>query len=394
MQSGFNASPTPSPNFGADMWKRQGDPRSVGIDGKGRVWFTLRTRDNAKQPEWCSGPGANAYGKYFAMGRGGKQVANYDPKNGKFENVDTCFTVDHNEFSKDNFIYYGTTGSVGWIDMNTWDKTHDSEKSQGWCPAVVDTNGDGKITPGWTEPDQPIDPAKDHRVTFGCYAIAVNEKDGSIWCSGIGSDQKRLMRLEKGPNPPQTCRAEIYEPPTGQPIELVGTGGIGTDGNGIVYDAWRVSGHFTAFDRSKCKSTKDPKADGQSCPEGWSIYRDTNEPSYANSPYKTTESYLVYMDRWGTLGLGENVPTYASMNADSMEVFDPTTKQFISLRVPYPLGFFSRAGTGRVDDPSTGWKGKGFWASYATYASWHIEGGKGTLPKAVKFQIRPNPLAK
>jgi hypothetical protein len=394
MQSGFNASPTPSPNFGADMWKRQGDPRSVGIDGKGRVWFTLRTRDNAKQPAWCSGPTANAYGKYFAMGRGGKQVANYDPKTQKFENVDTCFTVDHNEFSKDNFIYYGTTGSVGWVDMNTWDKTHDSEKSQGWCPAVVDTNGDGKITPGWTEPDQPVDPTKDHRVTFGCYAIAVNEKDGSIWCSGIGSDQKRLMRLEKGPNPPQTCRAEIYEPPAGQPIDLVGTGGIGTDANGIVYDAWRVSGHFTAFDRSKCKSTKDPKADGQSCPEGWSIYRNTNEPSYANSPYKTTESYLVYMDRWGTLGLGENVPTYASMNADSLEAFDPTTKQFVTLRVPYPLSFFARSATGRVDDPATGWKGKGFWASYATYASWHIEGGKGTLPKAVKFQIRPNPLAK
>ena len=96
----------------------------------------------------------------------------------------------------------------------------------------------------------------------------------------------------------------------------------------------------------------------------------------------------------GTLGLSENVPTYASMNADSMEIFDPTTKQFTTLRVPYPLSFFARSGTGRVDNPNTGWKGKGFWASYSTYASWHIEGGKGTLPKAVKFQMRPSPLAK
>jgi hypothetical protein len=394
MVSGFNASPSPSPNFGPDMWKRQGDPRSVGIDAKGRVWFTLRTRDNQKQPAWCNGPGANDFGKYFPMRQSGKQVANYDPKTGKFENVDTCFTVDHNEFSHDNFIYYGNTGYVGWVDMDTWDKTHDSEKSTGWCPAVIDTNGDGKISTGWTEPDQPVDPTKDHRVTFGCYAIAVNEKDGSLWCSGIGSDQKRITRIEKGAHPPETCKAEIYEPPLGQPIELVGTGGIGTDANGIVYDAWRVSGHFTAFDRSKCKSTKDPKADGQSCPEGWTIYRDPNEPTYTNSQYKSTESYLVYMDRWGTLGLGENTPTYASMNADSMEVFDPTSKKFVTLRVPYPLSFFSRAGTGRIDNPNTGWKGKGFWASYATYASWHIEGGKGQLPKAVKFQMRPNPLAK
>src|SRR5262249_14171308 len=104
--------------------------------------------------------------------------------------------------------------------------------------------------------------------------------------------------------------------------------------------------------------------------------------------------YLLHMDRWNTLGLGKDVPLYASMNTDSMEVFNPATKTFITLRVPYPASFFSRAGTGRVDDPTAGWKGKGFWASYATYASWHIEGGKGTLSKGVKIQMRPSPLAK
>ena len=392
--SGFNAAPTPSPNFGADMWKRNGDPRSVGIDGKGRVWFTLRIRDAGKQPGWCGGAGANKYGKYFPMKQSGKQVANYDPRTQKFENVDTCFSVDHNELSHDNFIYYGSNGAVGWVDMNTWDKTHDAEKSTGWCPAVIDTNGDGKITEGWTEPDQPVDPAKDHRVNFGCYSIAVNEKDGSIWCSGIGSDQKRLTRIEKGSNPPQTCRAEIFEPPPGQKLELVGTGGVQADTNGIVYDAWRVSGHFTAFDRSKCKSTKDPQASGQSCPEGWTIYRNTNEPTYSNSPYKSSEAYLLHMDRADTLGFGKDAPVYANTNTDSLELFQPSTRQFITLRVPYPLSYFARSGTPRVDDPNTGWKGKGFWSSYATYASWHIEGGKGSLPKVLKFQMRPNPLAK
>ena len=394
MVSGFNAAPTPSPNFGANMWKRNGDPRSVGIDAKGRVWFTLRTRDAQQQPAWCGGDKANKFGKYLPIKQSGKQVAVYDPKTQQFENVDTCFNVDHNEFSHDNFIYYGSNGSVGWVDTDTWDKTHDPEKSTGWCPAVIDTNGDGKITPGWTEPDQPVDPTKDHRVTFGCYSIAVNEKDGSVWCSGIGSEQKRLMRLVKGTNPPETCRAEIYEPPTGQPIELVGTGGVQADSNGVIYDGWRVSGHFTAFDRSKCKSTRDPKADGQSCPEGWTIHRNTNEPTYANSPYKASESYLLYMDKWDTLGLGKDTPMYSSTNTDSMEVFQPSTRQFITLRVPYPLSFFARSGSGRVDNPNTGWKGKGFWSSYSTYASWHIEGGKGSLPKAVKFQMRPNPLAK
>jgi hypothetical protein len=394
MVSGFNASPTPSPNFGPDMWKRQGDPRSVAIDATGRVWFTLRTRDNQKQPAWCAGETANRYGKYFPIRQSGKQVAVYDPKTQKFDNIDTCFTVDHNQMGKDNFIYYGTTGTVGWVDMDTWDRTHDSEKSTGWCPAVVDTNGDGKISTGWTEPNEPVDPTKDHRITFGCYSITVNPKDGSLWCSGIGSGDKRLVRIEKGPNPPETCKAEFYEPPTGQRPELIGTGGIEAASDGLVYQGWRVSGHFTAFDRSKCKTTKDPKAIGQSCPEGWTIYRDNNEPTFADSLYKSTESYLTHIDTYDTLGLGRESPAYGSTNTDSMEVLSSRTKQFVTLRVPYPLGFFTRHATGRIDDPNRGWKGKGFWASYASYAAWHAEGGKGTLPKVVKFQMRPNPLAK
>jgi hypothetical protein len=58
------------------------------------------------------------------------------------------------------------------------------------------------------------------------------------------------------------------------------------------------------------------------------------------------------------------------------------------------MGFFSRSSIGRVDDPKSGWKGKGLWSSYSSYAAWHLEGGKGVKQKVVKFQIRPNPTAK
>jgi hypothetical protein len=49
---------------------------------------------------------------------------------------------------------------------------------------------------------------------------------------------------------------------------------------------------------------------------------------------------------------------------------------------------------GRIDDPDAGWKGRGVWANYGTNFNWHTEGGKGTTSKMVKFQMRPNPLAK
>ena len=99
------------------------------------------------------------------------------------------------------------------------------------------------------------------------------------------------------------------------------------------------------------------------------------------------------MDGFDVLGLGKDAPIYGSVNTDAMEVLNPRTKQFVTLRVPYPMGFFARSANGRIDDPKAGWKGKGLWADYASYAGWHIEGGYGTLPKAVKFQMRPNPLA-
>jgi hypothetical protein len=55
---------------------------------------------------------------------------------------------------------------------------------------------------------------------------------------------------------------------------------------------------------------------------------------------------------------------------------------------------------GRIDDPTTGWKGRGIWSSQATRNQWHVEGGKGfaggpgVRGQIAKFQIRPDPLAK
>jgi hypothetical protein len=66
----------------------------------------------------------------------------------------------------------------------------------------------------------------------------------------------------------------------------------------------------------------------------------------------------------------------------------------LTLRVPYPLGFAARHVAGRIDDPKTGWKGKGMWTSYSMYTPWHQEGGKGSRPKVVKLQVRPDPIAK
>ena len=343
-------------------------------------------------------PGGNKFGNVLSDSRRARarsRTTTRRPTSSSY--VDTCFSADHNMFDANNNIYFGMNGDVGWVDMDTWDKTHDAEASQGWCPAVLDTNGDGKITPGWTEPNEPVDPTKDHRIDFGCYAVAVNPKDGSLWCSGIGRGDETSDAPRAGNEPADELqRGVLRAAARSDRSKCSARAASKSITRACAWQNWRASGHFSAFDRSKCKSTTDPQATGQSCPEGWTFYR-KNDPTYDGSPYHANESYLTHMDVHDALGLGKDAPIYGSVNTDAFEVLQPSTKQFVTLRVPYPLGS-SRVRRTVASTTRAGWKGKGLWTSYSSYATWHIEGGRrgrtGMLPKAVKFQIRPNPLAK
>jgi hypothetical protein len=106
--------------------------------------------------------------------------------------------------------------------------------------------------------------------------------------------------------------------------------------------------------------------------------------------------YQMTVDRLDVLGLnrGNAVPLTELSNSDAVLAFLPETSEFVTLRVPYPLGFFGRSVQGRVDDPAAGWKGRGLWSNYASAAGGHIEGGPGVRSKVVKIQVRPDPLAK
>src|SRR5205809_2212088 len=384
-----------SPYWGTEqIWQRQADPRSPAMDSRGRVWLTARIRAPQQQPAFCKDGSINKFAKYFPLsGPSARQIEMYDPKTKQFTMIDSCFAADHNHFDEKDSLVFGQNSAIGWFDTATFDKTHDAAASQGWCPAVLDTNGDGKITE-WTEPNEAVDPKKDHRINFGCYSDAINPKDGSIWCSGIGEHDTTLVRLARGLNPPQTCKAEVYVPPPDK-MRIPGSGGVAIGSDGSVWQNWRGSHEILKFDRSKCKVLNGPTATGQHCAEGWTVYK-TPGPTFEGGPEapSTDMFYLTEVDRDNTLGLGENVVLAGDVNADSFFVMMPKTGEMLTLRVPYPQGFHSRHTSGRIDDPHAGWKGRGFWSSYSMYTPWHQEGGKGSRQKIVKFQARPNPLAK
>jgi hypothetical protein len=94
----------------------------------------------------------------------------------------------------------------------------------------------------------------------------------------------------------------------------------------------------------------------------------------------------VWVDWFNALGLGENVPiATGNMNEAYLALVEG---KFVTLRVPYPQGFFAKWAEGRIDDPSAGWRGRGLWATYSTRAVFHSEGGTHNRPRVVKFQLR------
>ena len=272
-------------------------------------------------------------------------------------------------------------------------ETGDAQKAQGWTPLILDTSGDGKAGP-YTEPGQPQQPGKDMRIRAGFYGVSVSPVDGSIWGSTIGYPGG-VVRLVPGANPPATALAEIYYPPMDDPkakIHGFSPRGMDIDRHGVVW-MLLASGQLASFDRSKCKGPLNgPNATGNQCPEGWTLYPFPGPQFKTVPPPASAEaSYYVWVDQFNTSGLGANTPIATGNASDALLAL--VKGKFVTLRVPYPMGFYAKGLDGRFDDRSGNWKASGLWSTYATRTPQHIEGGKGTTSKVAHFQVRPDPLA-
>jgi hypothetical protein len=369
------------------------------FDEKGRVWITTRIRP-PNNPAFCKKGSEHPSAKLFPIERAGRHVGVFDPKTKKFTLIDTCFSTHHLIFAEDtnNTLWLSSGGSaggvLGWINTKMFDETGDEQKSQGWTAFILDTNGNGKRDE-YVEPDQPVDPTKDKRIVTGYYGIGFNPMDGSIWGSVL-SFPGAVVRVSPGDNPSATALTEIFEVPWNEPKAAVngyGPRGGDIDRNGVFWTSL-ASGHLASFDRRKCKGPLNgPDATGKHCPEGWTLYPMPGPQFQSVTDQGSAQaSYYSWVDQHDTFGLGRNVPFATGNLSDSLEAF--VEGKFVTLRIPYPMGFHAKGMDGRIDNPKTGWKGKGVWSAYAGRATNHIEGGKGAKPKVVKFQLRPDPLAK
>src|SRR5262252_5729600 len=381
--------PQPSPYWGDEpIWTSRNNVHNPMFDEKGRVWITSTVRP-AQNPEFCREGSTHPSAKLFPLATSGRQLAMYDPKTGQIAHISTCYSTHHLMFAMDANRTLWTSGGgpvVGWLNTKMWDETHDEEKSQGWTTLVMDTNGNGKRD-AYTEPNQPADPAKDRRFGGGFYSVAP-APDGSIWGSVLGYPGA-VVRLNPGANPPETALAEVYEPP----LPGYSPRGGDVDRNGVFWTAL-ASGHMASFDRRKCKGPLNgPKATGQHCPEGWTLYPEPLPQLKGVSDAGSAEaSYYTWVDWHNALGLGDNTPIDTGNASEGLLVLKDG--KWVVLRVPYPTGFYTKWMDGRIDDGKTGWKGRGLYATVSTRAPFHMETGKGTTSKVMHFQLRPDPLAK
>ncbi|MEI9812091.1 MAG: carboxypeptidase-like regulatory domain-containing protein [Acidobacteriota bacterium] len=393
------------------------DPHNAMVANDGKVWMTTKIR--TAEPAWCN-DGKSEYSKWFPLNNSGRQAGYFDPKTNQFALIDTCYSTHHIQFDNDRednaTVYFNELSGpiIGWVDTKIYAETKDETKAVGWCGQVLDTNGDGKINPApWNQvaaarggeesilyagdtggagakgkgKAAPVDPKLDSQVRYSLYSVIPSPVDDTVW--GISeSFPGMLVRLQRGANPPSTCKSMIFRIPS----PGFDPRGVDIDSNGVVWTALAGSSHLASFDIRKCKDLTGPaKTDGSQCREGWSLYQTTG-PKLKGTTVPADFHYYNWVDQQNIIGLGKNTPIATGSNSDSLLALNPATGTWTTFRVPYPLGFYSRGMDGRIDDPNAGWKGRALYSNYGTHLVWHIEGGKGTKGKIVKFQVRPTPL--
>jgi hypothetical protein len=381
----------PSAYFGKEPpWSSRNNVHNPMFDEKGRVWITSAVRP-PENPAFCKEGSDHPSAKLMPLQRSSRHLAVYDPKTQKLTHISTCFGTHHLMFAEDANNTLWTSGGgqvVGWLNRKMFDETGDEAKSQGWTALILDTNGNGRRDE-YVEPNQPVDPTKDKRLGAAFYSVAP-APDGSIWGSVLGFPGA-IVRLNPGSNPPATALAEVYEPPVEK--HAYSPRGMDIDRNGVAWVAL-ASGHMASFDRRKCKGPLNgPSATGPQCPEGWTLYQEpVPQMKGVSDPGSAESSYYTWVDQFDTLGLGANTPINTGNESEGLLVLKDG--KFVVLRVPYPLGYYTKWMDGRIDDPNGGWKGRGLWSTVSTRAPFHMETGKGTTSKVIHFQMRPDPLAR
>jgi streptogramin lyase len=365
------------------------NPHNLLLDERGKLWITTQVRGEqaSDYPRWAhdvidvaTGPPvpkliANRPQELPSPTGHHRQLGYFDTKTEQFALLDTAYGTHHLQFDGQGRIWTsGDSVGLGMFDPSRLDPQHPEESAPRAQTMWLNINSEtGKPRTG------------------GGYGICVSLFDGTVWRAfpggGFGPsrtgevDPHFSSSLGSGPG---GNKIQKFDPKTrtfrDYPLPKPGFGPRGLDAtsDGKIWFG-TGSGHLGRFDpqteQFKYWESPGPKIKGMGSETGSADFH-----------------YYIFADQFDTLGLGKDMIILMGTNSDSLLVFDPVNERFTVLRVPYPIGFFSRGVDGRIDDPKAGWKGRGLWADYGTDAV-PLFTEKGLASHLVHFQIRPHPLA-
>ena len=336
------------------------------LDGRGNVWLTTRVRGRETSPAWAHEVVVDTNGgsprQLSARDMdSGRQLGYFDTESEEFVLVDTVYGTHHLQFDSQGRLWTsGDRSRLGMFDPSKLDPERPAETE-----AMAQT--------AYAK----IDPATGRSVMGGGYGIIVNPADETVWRAGYPGifGQPPLPNLVGN-------RIDMFDPKTQDykqyvlPPPAYGARGIDATTDGLLWFG-TGSGHLGKFD---------PKTEEFT-------YWETPGPKIRGTDAATGSAdfhYYIWVDQFDAFGLGENMVILTGTNSDSLLVFDPGTEEFTKLRIPYPLGTFTRGLDGRIDDPDGGWKGRGLWVSNNTDGLLHTENRMGYISQ---IQLRPDPLA-
>ena len=156
---------------------------------------------------------------------------------------------------------------IGWLNRKMFEETGDEQKSQGWTPFIVDTNGNGKR-------DDYVEPNAAGRSRQGQAHRRQSLCGGGqpVRRRGVGHGA-RLSGRHRARGAGHRSDPDGADRNLRAAAARLSARAAATSTQNGVYWVALASGHVGSFDRRKCKVLNGPTAPGKHCPEGWTLYQ-------------------------------------------------------------------------------------------------------------------------
>ena len=384
-------------------------PHNPMMDAKGRVWITSPIRDR-QNPAWCKDGVGQQVRAVLPARTVGRQARLLRPEDRAVHADRHLLRTHHLQFAEDanDTLYFsggGARRSAGSTRRCTTQTGTSRPRRAGArrCSTPTATarspsrgtsrRGTGRGRRRRRKPAK-FDPKLDTRVPIG--DSTASSPIRSTTRSGASTDdvsRASFPASSRGNNPPQTC---ITRARTTVPKELgYRTRGIDVDRNGVIWTALAGSSQLASFDRTQVQGAERPAHARRPALQGrldvLSACRARRSRARRSAPTSTITTGSISSTR---SGLGENMPIANGSSSDSLLAFMPDNEAVGDDARPVSRWASTAAGWTAASTIRTP-VGRAAGSTRPMAPTPLAHRGRPREPgNLVKFQIRPDPLAR